>query len=96
MARHKTATDSTDAEQLSTDKVTGEVRDSDGLLVDEYSDDSLENHASIDALDVPSTHLSKSQLEALSAATDASKLRQLAAAVRQLLNTLPSPLGDSS
>jgi len=50
-----TVDNSTDqsAEQ-SIDPATGEVHDADGLLVDEYSDDTFHAHDAVDALDVPS------------------------------------------
>ncbi len=57
-------------EETTTDPSTGEVRDADGLLVDEYSDDSLAHQPSQDALDLPNALVSEAMIAELSDASD--------------------------
>ena len=56
--------------KTTTDPSTGEVRDADGLLVDEYSDDSLAHQPSQDALDLPNALVSEAMIAELSDASD--------------------------
>lgn len=60
----------------STDAATGEVRDADGLLVDEYSDESLDDNDSLDALDVTSVVLDETALAGLSSQADGTSERE--------------------
>lgn len=59
------------------DPSTGEVRDRDGLLVDEYSDDSLADQPSQDALDLPKALVSEAMIEELSDASDGISPREV-------------------
>ena len=57
-------------DETTTDPSTGKVRDADGLLVDEYSDDSLAHQPSQDALDLPNALVSEAMIAELSDASD--------------------------
>jgi len=58
------------AASQSTDEATGEVRDADGLIVDEYSDDAFQAENAGDALDVSSALVGDGMLDEIADTSD--------------------------